>query len=326
MRPEKPWCDTSGVLSPDDSRTLRARLGEASFARRLEHQAKSEIPLFGRSSLMVPIKYVVKVQRSFGWLIRGFGLYPRGQRNALNISAREHKVPVHGLPAPFIGYRILHLSDLHLTPDHRLADAIIRAIEGLSYDLVCITGDFCEDAPIDTYWQAVAQARRVIRSLRPPVLGVLGNHDLIEFAPTFEQLGVTLLLNEHTWVERHGVRLYVAGVDDPHYYANADLGRALRGIPPDAFTVLLAHSAEIYHDAAEAGIPLMLCGHSHGGQICLPGGIPFFYSSKAPRSMVYGLWEYGPLTGYTSPGLGTSLIPVRFSCPPEAIVHVLDRA
>ncbi len=87
--------------------------------------------------------------------------------------------------------------------------------------------------------------------------------------------------------------------------------------------MLLSHAPDIYRQAAQAGVCLMLSGHTHGGQICLPGGIPVLTFSQAPRAMAGGPWHYGSLAGYTSLGCGTTLVDVRLNCLPEITLHQL---
>ena len=94
---------------------------------------------------------------------------------------------------------------------------------------------------------------------------------------------------------------------------------------PIYFSILLSHTPEIYDRAAGAGFDLMLSGHTHGGQLCLPGGIPIRLEAKLPRSMAAGLWRHGEMVGYTTRGVGTSLLPVRLNCPPEITLHALRR-
>jgi predicted MPP superfamily phosphohydrolase len=143
--------------------------------------------------------------------------------------------------------------------------------------------------------------------------------------PILEAGGMRMLLNEHTCIERNGARLWIAGVDDPHYYETDNLEKAMDGIPPDDFTILLAHSPEIVRNAAFAGVDLYLCGHTHAGQICLPGGRPIVTNSKCPPDRRAGVWKFEGMTGYTSRGAGTSSVGVRFNCPPEITVHRLKK-
>jgi len=88
-------------------------------------------------------------------------------------------------------------------------------------------------------------------------------------------------------------------------------------------SLLLSHTPEPYRRAAEAGFDVMLCGHTHGGQICLPGGVPITLDARIPRRFGRGAWRYGRMAGYTSPGVGTSIVDVRINCPPEITLHRL---
>jgi len=90
-----------------------------------------------------------------------------------------------------------------------------------------------------------------------------------------------------------------------------------------AFSNLISHTPEIYRQAAHANFNVLLGGHTHGGQICLPGGVPLTLDSVLPRSMGAGPWKHGEMIGYTSVGAGSAVVPVRFNCPPEITLHYL---
>ena len=92
-----------------------------------------------------------------------------------------------------------------------------------------------------------------------------------------------------------------------------------------SFSILLSHTPEVYRQAAHAGFDLMLSGHTHGGQICLPGGVPLTLDSGC-RAIGAGAWRYDAMAGYTSVGAGSSIVPVRFNCPPEITLHRLHRS
>jgi predicted MPP superfamily phosphohydrolase len=135
--------------------------------------------------------------------------------------------------------------------------------------------------------------------------------------------GICMLFNECRPIVRDGQRIFLAGVDDPHFYRADDIEKAASQIPSDAFSILLAHTPEVYNRAMSARFDLLLCGHTHGGQLCLPGGIPIKLESALPRFMGAGSWRHGRMVGYTSVGAGTSLLPVRLNCPPEVTLHTL---
>jgi len=127
-------------------------------------------------------------------------------------------------------------------------------------------------------------------------------------------------------LERGGDTIYLAGIDDPHYYRADNLEKAADGVPGDAVSILLAHSPEIYQHAAHADFDVMLCGHTHAGQICLPGGIPLMCNASCPRAFCAGAWSHHGLAGYTAAGSGACVVDVRINCPPEITLHHLHCA
>ena len=132
-----------------------------------------------------------------------------------------------------------------------------------------------------------------------------------------------MLLNECQPISRGDQRIYLAGIDDAHYYRADNIEKVASEIPHDGFSILLSHTPEIYRQAARAGFNLLLSGHTHGGQICLPGSIPITLSSVLPRHMGSGSWKYHDMAGYTSVGVGSSIVPVRINCLPEITLHHL---
>lgn len=255
--------------------------------------------------------------------LRLTGLHGRARRNARSIRTVHHRLPLPGLPRAFHGYRILHLSDLHIDASPEAAHALTAAVREVEYDLCVLTGDyrFATTGSIEPTLRGLANLRA---SLAGDVYAVLGNHDSVLMVPQLEDMGVGVLMNEHVRLERDGQRLCLAGIDDAHYFGVENFEKALGDVPPDEFTVLLSHTPEVYRQAAHCGVDLLLCGHTHGGQICLPGGLPLFLDARIPRSYGRGLWRYGDMVGYTSPGSGTSIAEVRLNCPAEITLHILN--
>ena len=252
------------------------------------------------------------------------GLYKKGKRNALKIEVVEKTFCFPTLPASFDKFRILLLTDLHLDGLGGLTDTLITHIQGLEVDLCLIGGDI----RMLTYGP-IAPCLRRLRRLLPHIrakdrlLGVLGNHDCLEMTPDFEEAGLIMLINESWPIDRNGERIWVVGVDDPHFYKTADAQSAFRDVPAQAFTIFLAHSPEAYQQAAQCQAQLYLCGHTHGGQICLSGRGPILTNSRAPRFTASGWWQYRNMQGYTSRGAGPSGIPLRFNCPGEIALITL---
>lgn len=186
-----------------------------------------------------------------------------------------------------------------------------------------MTGDY-RGATFGVFDAALEGMLRLRSCLREPVYGVLGNHDTIRMVPGLEGMGICMLLNECEPISRRGDRIYLAGIDDAHYYRVDNIEKAATEIPTDGFSILLSHTPEVYRHAAHAGFDLLLSGHTHGGQICLPGSIPITLSSVLPRHMGCGPWKYHDMAGYTSAGAGSSIVAVRLNCLPEITLHHLQ--
>jgi len=254
------------------------------------------------------------------------GLHDRGVENALRPEVVARDLVLPDLPRNFDGFRILFLSDLHLDGIDGLLDVLVDRLEGLEYDLCLLGGDVRMEL-----YGPMAPALRRLRQLLAHVnaahgvLGVLGNHDCIEMVPDFEEAGVVMLVNDSWHIGRDGQDLWVVGVDDPHYYRVHNPRQAYRAVPPGAFSIFLAHSPEAYLEAAACGASLYLCGHTHGGQIRLPGRGPIMTNSRAPRFTAEGRWQHAAMQGFTSRGVGASGVPVRFNCPGEISVLTLRR-
>jgi len=200
---------------------------------------------------------------------------------------------------------------------------LIKLLDGISYDLCVLTGDYLGKTfgPFDPALEGVAQVRS---HLKGAVYGVLGNHDTIRMVPGLEEIGIRMLLNECETIVRGNQRIYLAGIDDAHYYRVDNIEKAASAIPHDEFSILLSHTPEIYRQAAHADFSLLLGGHTHGGQICLPGSIPITLDSVLPTYMSSGPWKYHNMLGYTSVGVGSCVVTVRLNCPPEFTLHHLQ--
>jgi predicted MPP superfamily phosphohydrolase len=172
----------------------------------------------------------------------------------------------------------------------------------------------------------VAELKKLRPALGSRVYSILGNHDCLETVLHFPDLDIHPLLNEAVWLERGGDRILLAGIDDSHWYGTQDFTSFRSRIREAPVSLLLAHSPEIFREAEAEGFDLMLCGHTHGGQICLPGGFPLVtHTRNTPRSFTAGAWSWKRMRGYTTRGAGTSTLDCRFFCPGEITVHILRR-
>ncbi len=301
---------------------LAERVGPVHLRQRLGIEREHVTQVFGHGRNFFHIENWYSIHAFIRAALRITGLYRRGQRNAAAIEIRENRVAIPGLPAGFAGFTMLHLTDLHLDARADITDTLIAAVSGLSYDICVLTGDYRARTYGD-FADTLAAMGKLRAALKGPVYAILGNHDFIEMVPDLEAMDIHMLLNEATVIERGEDRLYLAGIDDPHYFRVDNLEKAATEIPPGEASVLLAHSPEIYRQAAHIGFDLMLCGHTHGGQVCLPGGFTPYYNAAAPRRVCRGAWRHHGMAGYTSNGSGFSVVDVRYNCPPEVTLHTL---
>lgn len=306
--------------------SLEARIGRAHLRQRLGLEEDHEVFVFRRpgAHFFYPENWY-SVHGAIRHALRLVGLYERAQRNARTIRLIHNPLQLRGLPRPFEGMRILQLSDLHVDMDPRVTAAITERVHDAAYDLCVLTGDY----RALTYgpYHATLEALGSIRAaLKGPVYAVLGNHDSIRMVPGIEAMGVQVLLNESVVLEQDGAVLHLAGIDDAHYYQVHNIHHAVARIPPDSVSLLLSHTPEVYRHAALAGFQAMLAGHTHGGQICLPGGYALTWDARCPRRLAAGAWSYGDMTGYTSVGSGSSVVNARLNCLPEITVHELRPA
>jgi len=188
------------------------RIGEPHFRQRFTLQVNHATRIFDQGRTLIHIENMEWLMVFIYYGLKVVGMYGWGNRNFKNVQIVENTVYLRNLPKAFDGYRILHLSDLHL---------------------------------------------------------------------------------------------------------------ARAAIPSKHCSILLAHSPESYRAAASIGYDLMLSGHTHAGQICLPGRYAILANANCPRRMLYGTWKYQMMQGYTSSGTGSCGVPVRFFCPPEIVIHTL---
>jgi predicted MPP superfamily phosphohydrolase len=236
------------------------------------------------------------------------------------LQVRSVRVTLPRLPAQLAGLRIAQISDLHfgpLVPPVRVRAAVDAAL-ALRPDLAVVTGDFVSRLDGGEPDLIVAELSRLRGRLG--AFAVLGNHDhwtrAESVAAAVRRAGLGLLRNSHTALVVGGATLYLAGIDDV-WERKHDLAAALRGVPGGAATVLLAHEPDFADEAArDPRVALQLSGHSHGGQVRVPGRgalILPLHGRKYPD----GLRAVGAMHVYTNRGIGVIGPGVRFNCRPE---------
>jgi uncharacterized protein len=310
-------------MREDDLAKLERRLGRVHARQRLGIETAHEARVFGGGLNFFHIENWYSVHSVIRTSLKLSGLYWRGRRNADDVQLRRNSIRSPTLPRRFDGFTLLHLSDLHVEMSQGAMRRVIELVQGLTYDIAVMTGDFRANTfgPYDATLAGLAEVRA---QLKGAVFAVLGNHDTIRMVPGMEEMGIRVLLNETETFTRGEERLHLAGVDDAHYFRADNIEKAASPIPHDEFSILLSHTPEIYRQAAHADFDVMLSGHTHGGQICLPGAIPITLDAVLPRRFGAGAWRYHRMTGYTSVGAGSCIVPVRLNCPPEITLHRLE--
>jgi uncharacterized protein len=301
---------------------LEQRLGPLHARQRLGIETDHEAQIFGQGLTFFHLENWYSAQSIIRNTLKLTGLYWRARRNAERVVVKHNDIRFRDLPALFDGFTILHISDMHADMNEVAMQRLNELVDEMRYDLCVLTGDY-RGATFGPFEAALDGVGRVRGHLRGPIYGVLGNHDTIQMVPGLEAMGIRMLLNECEVIERGDQQIHLAGIDDAHFYRVDNIEKAALQIPDGEFSILLSHTPEIYRQAAHANFKLMLSGHTHGGQICLPGSIPITLESALPRRMGAGPWQHHKMIGYTSVGAGSSVVPVRLNCPPEITLHCL---
>ena len=304
---------------------LKSRLGDELHAKRLKRQNDKLTKFLHQGRGVFRIERILPFDWWLSRLLHLTGVRNRMRANFLDVRLEEKEWFFPNLPNAFEGFRLLQLTDLHCDLEPELMPVVIDLVKRTPHDAAVLTGDYRNgmDGDHAAATRAMANLRK---ALGPDCWGILGNHDPLEMVLELEREGLPILLNEMVEIQREGDSLWIAGVDDPHYFQTHDLAGVRGKAPEDAFVVLLSHSPETYAEAAGLGFALQLSGHTHGGQICLPGGRHLVVPCKVPRRFIAGAWRHDILQGYTSRGTGGCGVAARWNCPPEATLHTLRRA
>jgi predicted MPP superfamily phosphohydrolase len=234
------------------------------------------------------------------------------------------------------GYTIAVLSDFHYDPYFSLhpLGAAVGMVNNLRPDLIALGGDFVSMSLLSKDEKKAAShaepCARLLAKMNAPhgLWAVMGNHDYFtdpqHVTHALEAQGIAVLANRSVALGREGARFWLAGVNDV-LSETADLKATIRDIPQNEATVLLAHEPDYADFAAHYPVDLQLSGHSHGGQVRIPG-LPPLYLPDLAKKYYLGLYQIGSLTLYTNAGLGTISVPVRLNCPPEITLLTIYRS
>lgn len=257
-------------------------------------------------------------------LYRGFFIEPDALRlECVTVQTRS------ALPGDV---RLLHITDMHLRNEPSYEERLLQLVRKANPDWIALTGDYVINADM------LPVLTRVVRAMVDvcPVYASLGDNDFetphlipAQVQAAIERGGAHVLRNRGEYIRSKALDLFVAGIDDPRI-PSADLPAALQNRDGNCVTVLLAHSAEVFRQAAEAGVDLLLAGHTHGGQVCLPVFGALFTNDRLGRKYASGMIRVaGTLNAgmqmHVGRGVGWAKLRVRLFCPPEITLIVLRR-
>ena len=236
------------------------------------------------------------------------------------LTVAEGQVALPGLGGTE-GVRVLVISDIHAGPfvTSEVLERTFERLLSLQPDLILLPGDF---ATVSI--QEVEEVVPALRCLRAPlgVFGVLGNHDyytddIERLSGHLQEAGIELLQNRSVTIEANGARFLLGGVDDL-LGGRPDFQEALQEHRDGLPTVMMSHNPDVFPAAVEHGVSLLLAGHTHGGQIRLPGLSVLVRMSR--YRLDYGRYEVDDSELIVSRGLGVTGLPLRIACPPEALL------
>ncbi|BCM91227.1 UDP-2,3-diacylglucosamine pyrophosphatase LpxG [Abditibacteriota bacterium] len=274
------------------------------------------------------------VRGAIGLGVVAVGSYQWAERVEPNWTQTTHlDIALRHLPREFDGFTIAQISDIHIESGTMRAHfpRICERITALQSDCIVVTGDFMTEP---NRWSQAYFAHHLPKlKAREGVFGVRGNHDVrsgelargCDMSAAMKAGGVHELFNKVHTFERDGAKLHLGGVDDP-WLGSPDIAKIEAQIKDGEAAVLLAHEPDFALDyARNRKFGLMLSGHSHGGQICLPGGLPIHVPPMCER-FPRGLYQTDGMWHYTNRGLGTVGIDMRFFSRPEITLIRLRQA
>jgi uncharacterized protein len=254
-----------------------------------------------------------------GWLAE----VSRAQRHIV----RRLRLEIGGWPRWRRPLRVAFLSDLHTgshSDDVARLNAIVDEIAALAPDLVLFGGDYVNMQPFGGGRVPPRTTAAALSRLEAPLgrFAILGNHDYVygerAVADAFEQHGIPVLDHARRSMRFQDHTIDLVGVPDAHV-TRAEAYALLAGLSAERPTIVLAHDP-VWFAHLPAGPHLMLAGHTHGGQIRLPGIGVVRTATKAPRRWIHGLIEERGQYLYVTSGIGTSGLPLRWGVPPEIVV------
>jgi uncharacterized protein len=257
---------------------------------------------------------------ALGFAGTGYCFFEAGWIQVVQIKQR-----VPRLPKAFDGLRVAFLTDVHNGPynDDEYLRTIVRTTNLMEPDVILHGGDYSVRDK-----KYILPCFDILKELRAPLgqFGVLGNHDyahgLSDTKLGMKRAKITELTNANAVLNRDNEQLRLIGVDD-HLYGKVDLAKAMIGTSLGDCCVMLSHNPDVAETLDDRRIGFVLSGHTHGGQVNLPGYGPPWLPSKYGAKYLKGLVRAPEVDVYISRGLGVSSWPVRFQCRPEITLVTL---
>lgn len=247
-----------------------------------------------------------------------------------NIKVEKVKIPLKNVPDSFKGKQIVQLSDFHSMWFGNREKKVLRILEEINPDFIFITGDFVDPftkrvtdrnlKSVSQFWQKLGE------KYKNRIFAVLGNHDTDKVKEHLEKAAIKVLDNQNEKLKNGQDFIWLIGVSDP-FKGRDNIKKAMEGTDDSVPKILLTHGPELIRKLTTEQIDLMLVGHTHGGLVNAPLLSRIFQPlSTIGRKYKSGLFKIENFFLYVNRGVGTSVFPFRFRCPPEITLIELEKA
>lgn len=252
------------------------------------------------------------------------GIYFKYENTKLQVT--QYDIFNEKIPKEFIGYKIIQISDFHNTKEKSLIEDLIKEIKNQKPDIIVITGDLIDSR--NTSNEIAIDFIKKIKDIAP-IYYVNGNHEAriideyYELKSKMSELGVSILENKSTTIEKENSIINIIGINDPSFTYESSIN-TIR-YDKNNYTILLSHRPELFSSYAKENMDLVLVGHAHGGQI----RIPFIGGVVAPNQGIFpkyskGMFNENGTTMIVSSGIGNSIFPFRINNKPELVIISLN--
>jgi predicted MPP superfamily phosphohydrolase len=268
------------------------------------------------------VESALRASYAFGWPGRVWGLLPRAAR----VQVIEHRLPTPERAPGRPPLRLAFVSDLHIGPttSPRTLDRAFALLAEAEPDVVVLGGDYVF---LDATPPRVRELERRVAALPARTkIAVLGNHDLWTDHPAIERAleraGARVLVNDALRLPPPHDDVAVLGLDDP-WTGQPDGDRAVSACGDARVKLAVCHAPDGVPFVRGRGVRLLLCGHTHGGQIALPGPRPIVVPGPLGKRWPFGLHHEDDLTLFVSRGVGTTELPMRAYAPPDVAIFTV---